>query len=34
MAGDGLISIFGTGRQMTAGIADESRESQLVEANE
>jgi hypothetical protein len=30
---DGLIGIFGAGRQMAAGIADEAGEGQLVEAD-
>ena len=34
VAGDRLIGEFGTGRLVTAGIADEARQGELVEANE
>ncbi len=34
VAGDRLIAIFGTGRNVAAGIADETRQSQLIEPDE
>ncbi len=34
VAGDRLIPIFGTGRNVAAGIADEIRQSQLIEPDE